>query len=51
MKFAAIWLALVVMVLVLNGCEVLDPDWQARENALTTTTQPTSPPPPQQWRW
>jgi hypothetical protein len=33
----------------LTGCEITDPDWQAREQHDPAALQSTTPPPPRQW--
>jgi hypothetical protein len=42
-------LLITTLIILLTGCEITDPDWQARDNIKTL--QPTSPPPPRQWEF
>jgi hypothetical protein len=42
-------LLITTLIILLTGCEITDPDWQARDNMKTL--QPTSPPPPRQWEF
>jgi hypothetical protein len=40
-------LLIATLICLLTGCEITDPDWQARGNIKTM--QPTTEPPPAQW--
>jgi hypothetical protein len=37
------------LIVLLTGCEITDPDWQARDNIKTM--QPITPLPPKQWEF